>query len=186
MIKVYLVRHSITKGNLEKRYIGVTDEHLCSQGVMLAKSKKMPKVEKVYTSPLLRCKETAEILYPDCERIIIKDLRETDFGDFENKNHEELNGNIDYQRWIDSNAKSVIPNGESIEEVKRRVKDAFLTIIKDASLNNYKNIAVVAHGGTIMGIMSQFSKEKKEYSEWMSKNCERFILEIDGESLCFK
>ncbi|PXV95806.1 alpha-ribazole phosphatase [Lachnotalea glycerini] len=186
MIKVYLVRHSITKGNLEKRYVGSTDEHLCEEGIKLAKSKKLTTVDKVYTSPLLRCVETAEILYPNIYRAIIPALRETDFGDFEYKNYEELNGNVDYQKWIDTKGASGFPNGENLEEVDCRVKNAFRFIIRDAVENQCESIAIVAHGGTIMSIASQFRVEKMDKFEYMVKNCEGYLLEIDGGSLCYQ
>jgi alpha-ribazole phosphatase len=180
MIQVYLIRHSITKGNLEGRYIGSTDEALCESGIILAQSKKMPAVQKVYTSPLVRCIETAKIIYPNVSRAIIPSLRETDFGDFEYKNYEELNGNEAYQKWIDSNGKSGFPNGETFEEAYSRALEAFRTVIKDASSHNYKSIAIVTHGGTIMSIMETLSNEKKDYFEWHVKNCEGYMLEIDG------
>jgi alpha-ribazole phosphatase len=185
-MKVYIIRHSITKGNLENRYVGSTDEHLCEKGIALAKSKNFPLVEKVYTSPLLRCLETADILFPEINKTIIPGLRETDFGDFEYKNYEELNGNPAYQRWIDSNGTSGFPNGEGLEEVNRRVQEVFRSIMKDAFRNQYTSIAVVTHGGTIMSIMSQFSSEKKDYFEWQVKNCEGYLLEMDGGSQCYR
>lgn len=186
IIKVYLLRHSITKGNQEKRFIGSTDESLCEEGIALAKEKKLPPVCKVYVSPLKRCQETASILYPGYETAVISGLRETDFGDFEYKNYEELNGNKDYQKWIDSNALSGFPNGESMEETNRRVKDTFLHIIKDAVNHQYDSIGIVTHGGTIMSIMTLFAKEKKLYHDWLAKNCEGFLLEIDGGSACYQ
>lgn len=180
MIRVYLMRHSITKGNLEGRYIGSTDEHLCEEGIKQAKAKCMPKVEMVYSSPLIRCLETADILYSNIPKAIIHGLRETEFGDFENKNYEELNGNADYQRWIDTMGKSGFPNGESFEDAYSRATQAFEVVIKDATLNHYNSIAIVTHGGTIMSIMDKFSNEKKDYFDWHIKNCEGYMLEIDG------
>ena len=38
MIQLYLIRHSMTAGNLKKRYIGRTDESLCPEGIVLLKS----------------------------------------------------------------------------------------------------------------------------------------------------
>lgn len=184
-IQVYLVRHSMTKGNQEKRFVGCTDESLCEEGIILAKKKKLPSVSKVYVSPLRRCMETADILYPNQDKAIWAGLRETDFGEFEYKNYDDLNGNLDYQKWIDSNATIGFPNGESLEEVDRRVKDTFLQILKESTQNKYKSIAIVTHGGTIMSIMSQFSEEKRPYHEWMTKNCEGFLLEMNGGSICY-
>ena len=52
---------------------------------------------------------------------IIEEFRETDFGNFEGKNHRELDGNEDYQAWIDSMGELPFPGGESRAEVKSRV-----------------------------------------------------------------
>lgn len=186
IIKVYLLRHSITRGNQEKRFIGSTDESLCEEGIALAKEKKLPPVNKVYVSPLKRCQETAKIIYADHEIAVISGLRETDFGDFEYKNYEELNGNKEYQKWIDSEAMCGFPNGESMEDTNRRVKDTFLHIIKDAVNHRYDSIAIVTHGGTIMSIMTLFAKEERSYHDWLTKNCEGFLLEIDGGSACYQ
>ena len=101
MSKFYLIRHSITKGNLEKRYIGAkTDEPLCKAGYELLKEKHYPKVEKVIASPMKRCIETAQLLFPDTQIQIEESLRECDFGEFENKNYQELSQSKAYQAWI--------------------------------------------------------------------------------------
>ena len=66
-MKIYLIRHSMTEGNKEKRYIGTTDESLCPEGIQLLEKKKgmYPEVTYVYVSPMKRCMQTAEIIYPE-------------------------------------------------------------------------------------------------------------------------
>ena len=53
---VYLIRHGKTKGNLEGRYIGTTDEPLCEEGkqslMQMADAKKYPAVEALFVSPM--------------------------------------------------------------------------------------------------------------------------------------
>ena len=98
MSKFYLIRHSITKGNLEKRYIGTTDEPI----LPVSSVSGVPEVEIVLASPLLRCRETAGLLYPRLDPVLIEGFRECDFGAFEGKNYRELTGDQDYQAWIDS------------------------------------------------------------------------------------
>ena len=39
-MRIYLIRHSMTKGNKEKRYIGTTDESLCLEGIQLLEERK--------------------------------------------------------------------------------------------------------------------------------------------------
>lgn len=80
-----LVRHGMTRGNEERRYIRITDEPLSERGRKLAEQCMYEMPEIVFSSPLKRCVETAEILYPDQDIYIIEELRECDFGIFEGK-----------------------------------------------------------------------------------------------------
>ena len=97
-MRIYLIRHSMTKGNKEKRYIGTTDESLCLEGIQLLEERKgmYPEVTYVYVSPMKRCVQTAEIIYPEMMKAgaysCNEKLRECDFGLFENHNYIELSG----------------------------------------------------------------------------------------------
>ena len=59
---VYLIRHGKTQGNVERRYIGSTDQPLCPQGRAELAGKTAPAADRIIASPLLRCREPAEIL----------------------------------------------------------------------------------------------------------------------------
>ena len=85
-MRVVLIRHSKTAGNLKGRYIGTTDEPLCEEGIRLLEGKTYPAAELVYVSPMKRCRETASLIYPTLTQREEPLLRECDFGDFENKN----------------------------------------------------------------------------------------------------
>ena len=67
MIKLWLIRHGKTEGNKLSRYIGTTDEPLCQEGTEFLHKMDYPKVQAVYVSPLKRCVQTAEILFPGGE-----------------------------------------------------------------------------------------------------------------------
>ena len=116
MAEICLVRHGETAGNALKRYIGVTDEPLTEEGKAFLQGLSCEPVEAVFCSPLIRCLETAGILYPENEPVIIRELSECDFGEFENRNYKELSGNTAYQAWIDSNGTLPFPGGESRED----------------------------------------------------------------------
>ena len=120
-----LLRHSFTEGNLKKRYVGVTDEPLCLDGTRFLKEHFYPDAEHIFVSPLRRCVQTARLIYPDRAFHIIEELAECDFGDFENKNFQELSDNPDYQKWIDSGAALPFPNGESREAFRWRTLRGF-------------------------------------------------------------
>ena len=116
MIKIWLIRHGMTEGNRHQRYIGVTDEPLCPEGIERLKNITYPKPQAIFVSPLRRCQETAEILFPGQKVRIIDQLAECNFGEFENKNYKELSDDPRYQAWIDSNGIMAFPGGESKEE----------------------------------------------------------------------
>ncbi|MFR1950141.1 MAG: histidine phosphatase family protein [Roseburia hominis] len=63
-----LIRHGMTPGNEEHRYIGRTDEPLSQKGreqlLTLQKKGVYPAAACVAASPLERCRQTAELLSP--------------------------------------------------------------------------------------------------------------------------
>jgi alpha-ribazole phosphatase len=181
MIKIALIRHSKTKGNLEKRYIGVTDEELCAEGIALVKSKEFPKVETVYCSPLARCLQTARLIYKDITPVINKDLRECNFGLFENKNYIDLKEDIHYKKWIDSNGTIGFPSGETTEAFKARCIVAFDKIVEELIQKEIEKAAIIVHGGTIMAILDKYSTPHKDFFEWQVGNCEGFIINLEKE-----
>ena len=175
-MKWALIRHGKTQGNLEHRYIGSrTDEPLCAEGIAALKEKPYPAVRRVFVSPMKRCLETAALLYPGIPVEIVEDFRECDFGDFENKNYAELNGQADYQAWIDSNGEMPFPNGESRAVFAARCVSAFQIIRRQT-----EDCAIIAHGGTIMAIMECCAQPVGSYYDFQVKNGEGFMLNEDG------
>lgn len=182
MLKIFLIRHSQTLGNLHKRYIGRTDEDLCKEGIELLNSRSYPKAEAVYCSPLKRCIQTAQIIYSCRAPFVKEELRECDFGNFENKNYLELTGDLEYQAWVDSNGTMSFPGGENPFEFRHRCVRAFQQIIEESVKKQYDSIAVIAHGGTIMSIMESLACPEKEYYEWHVENAKGYCVEWDKEN----
>jgi len=172
-MQVIFIRHSKTAGNLERRYIGRTDEPLCAEGVELAeevfKSGNLPNPDVVITSSLLRCTQTAKILFPAHEFEDCKELNECDFGIFEGKTAAELEGNAAYSAWLETDCLGDIPDGESIADFKNRCCAAFLKIMQKHS--GKSSIALVIHGGSIMAILERFSIPKQDFYSYHLPNC---------------
>ena len=175
-MKINFIRHGATAGNLEKRYIGITDEVLSEQGISeLLKLKSMLECyDLLISSPMLRCVQTANILFPKHEIKICEDFRECNFGDFENKNYLELSGNPDYQHWIDSNGTACFPNGELPENFKARTIKAFENLLKIY----HENMTIIAHGGTIMAILEKFAVPEKNYYDYQIPNAWGYATEF--------
>lgn len=186
-MKVVLIRHGQTKGNLEHRYVGSTDEGLLPQeSEQLRKLCGVyPEPDCLFVSPKKRCIETAALLYPDQSPECIADLRECEFGAFEYKNYKELQGNAEYQAWIDSGGTLAFPGGESREVFEKRCVSAFEQCCMRALRNGSSTVGFVVHGGTIMAVLDRFSVPHRDYFDWQVKNAEGFVceLQISNEKL---
>lgn len=160
-LECIFIRHGITQGNKEKRYIGnKTDEPLCEEGKkIMRKEAELISFENedfsVFISPMKRCKQSAQILFPNRNYIEIEGFQEIDFGDFEGKNYKELTDNPEYIKWIETNGILPFPNGESRERFVERTVKAFESVVNSNAIQN-KNVFVI-HGGSIMAIMSMLT-----------------------------
>ena len=182
-MKVFLIRHGSTAGNLEHRYVGKTDEELTQEAVQELRlvRGRCPVPKMVFVSPLKRCCQTAGILFPEMEKVVLSDLRECDFGEFEYRNYQELQRNADYQRWIDSGGTLAFPGGESREEFCDRCCRAFLEGCRQAEEKSCESAAFVVHGGTIMAVLDRYSHPHKDYFEWQVKNAQGFAAELQND-----
>lgn len=170
MVELYLIRHGKTYGNTLGRYIGVTDERLCPEGKEELQSLSYPFVEAVYGSPLRRCKETAELIWPDKKMETFDLLRECNFGQFENKNYQELGDCPAYQAWVDSGGTLPFPGGESREEFKKRCLAGFQEVLGKVRKSGFRKVGLVLHGGTIMSILETWSRPHEDFYHWQVKN----------------
>ena len=176
---VVLVRHFETLGNQFKRYIGSTDEEIVVTTDMI-EIEQYPRVSRVYCSPLLRCRETSAILYPDQIPIVQNDFRECHFGDFENKNYEELCDRKEYQEWMGSGGKIAFPGGEDPMEFRLRCKRAFAEVMEECCKDCIDSVAIVVHGGTIMSIMEEYDEKANSFYDYQVKNGDGYVLEVDS------
>ena len=179
MIKLRLIRHGKTEGNKLARYIGTTDEPLCQEGIEFLKKMDYPKVQEIYVSPLRRCVQTAEILFPEKPVHIIEELAECDFGEFEKKTYEELKNHPAYQKWLDSGGAAAFPGGEGREAFVKRSVAAFEEAVRKLMENGCRRAAFVVHGGTIMAVLSEFDREKRDFYQWQVANGEGFLAKLD-------
>ncbi len=177
---VYLIRHGKTQGNVEHRYIGRTDQPLCPQGRAELQSKIGPEADRVLASPLLRCRETAAILYPGRDVEIVDDLRETDFGDFENRTYGELKDDPRYRAWLDSAGTAAPPGGESKAHQQARTVRAFRDVV--AVCRGDERVALVVHGGTIMCLLEALEPSRRFY-DWQAPNGGGYACAWDGARL---
>ena len=210
-MKVYLVRHGMTPGNLLHQYIGGrTDQPLSEEGRAalqeLKESGIYPETKTVFVSPMKRCAETAEVLFPGAEQRVVQGLKEMDFGVFEGRSAADMEDDEQYQAWVATRCEAPIPGGEVKEAFTERCCKAFEetmeAILKERSMQkadseqdaretkkdqdepHQENAAVFAiHGGTIMALLSRFGRPEKSYYDWYVKNGHGYVCDWDGAAL---
>lgn len=182
-MEIIMIRHFQTKGNRQKRYIGVTDESLLSNACLLPRigelQKQYPLVDQVVVSPLKRCRETAALLFPGQKPVVCSHFRECDFGIFEGKNYEELKDHPDYLAWLESNGTIPFPGGEHPQRFIRRCRAGFEQMVAEAVKERQNRLAMVVHGGTIMAILSGYDSQKRGFYHWQMENGGAFVIRID-------
>lgn len=182
-MKIFLIRHGETTGDVEGKYGGDYDDHLSPKGRAeseeLAQKLKNKSIEVIFHSPKIRAVETATILNSalgvKLERI--EDLRErNNYGILTGLTKAEATAR--YPREVEKLAggayRHSVKGSEDYEHFKIRIADAFGSITRD---DRFHTIAVVTHGGPIRCILREIIKagELKEL-----RDCAFFEIEREG------
>lgn len=185
-MEVIFLRHGTTSGNLERRFIGVTDIPLLPQGEALARQVRpmLPPVEWAYVSPLIRCQQTAALALPDVPKTTVRGLHETDFGPFEEKSHEELKDDPVYMKWLEGGGKEYFLEGtETPDHCRRRIVGAVGYVLQDAQKRGFRSIAVVSHGGALATLMAACGLPPRPYYDWLLPNCSAYRTTVETKPL---
>lgn len=188
-MKIVLIRHGVTKENLERRFLGVTDVPLAPEGAeqALAAARHMPQVDHLYISPLIRCRQTASLIWPTVGYTLIPDLRETDFGPFEGKCHRELQDDPMYNQWLSCpDDPSIIPLVEDTVSCGLRATRALEMLAADGEACGYETIGVVSHGGTLMSMLARHGRPAHDYYSWRMDNCGGYLARLEREPLALE
>jgi len=153
--EVLLVRHGETDDNAASRFQGRIDTLLNDRGReqsrALARAVAGEGLRALYASPLLRARETAQIVGAEIglEPIIDERLVEADTGDWSGLLTAQIvaNAPAQYAAWRAVDPAFRFPGGESVPEQAGRVQAA-LADVRAGPLP----ALVVCHGGTLRAI----------------------------------
>lgn len=180
--RLSIIRHGRTDANDKGVYIGRTDYPLSERGSAELINKMdefvYPNVAKVYVSPLQRCVDTAELIYPETPRMELPNLMEMDFGDFEGKSADELIYKEEFKEWLKGGLDAAPPKGESVRDVQLRIYKALCEMIADMMEHDLTHCAVVTHGGIIATMLAGFGVPKIDAKELQCENGEGFDIYI--------
>jgi len=150
-MRLYIVRHGQTEWNVEKKIQGRFDTPLNETGKMQARETKNKlsntNIDVIICSPLLRAKQTAEIINENRNIPVIYDDRiiERSFGEIEGIPIQD----VDFYSFWDYYKNVQYKNAETMHDLFNRIY-SFLEDIKI----KYKNtdVLLVTHGGVGMPV----------------------------------
>lgn len=184
-MKVIVVRHGRTEWNDLKKVQGQADIGLNNKGKeqakTIAKLLEDKNIDLIFSSPLIRAKETAEIINANRNVPIVYDNRisERDYGEYEGLHRSEFEFN-DF--WTYSKNMNY-DKAENIQVFFKRVYD-FLDEIKEKY--KYKTLVIVTHSGTstVIDSYSEGLPREGEMNKNHLKNCEvrEYIFDEPVES----
>lgn len=182
-MKIYLTRHGQTDLNAKKLMQGRSDIPLNEMGRSQARAAHDKiadvKFDAVYSSPLDRAIETAEIISGVSRSQIIIDERiiETDFGKYEQRPYATMGLPMNLY-WM---LPEVFPAPDTVESTKEMI-ERVRSFFTDLEKKNYDTVLIACHGGIIRVIRGYLEGAKRGYI-WRPrpKNCEIRIYESCGE-----
>jgi broad specificity phosphatase PhoE len=152
---IFLARHGESDWNVANRFQGHSDRPLTERGReqahALADLVASEEIEAVYTSPLSRARETAEIVAArvGLEPVALPELREVDTGSWSGLSRADVETRFPegFTRWRSGG--SGWEDGETYEEMAERVIGALRTI---AEGHPDGRVLIISHGGPIRAI----------------------------------
>ena len=178
--KIHLLRCGSTAQRMRGCYVGQQNYPLCDAGISalheFREHFRYPYANIVFTSPLSRCVETAEILYPDHYIVPIAEFADLSLGEFEGHSPDQLMGNPDFEAWIQNSLENPPPGGEKLEAFTARVVAALEAIFNRMMQERITDIAIITHAGVIMALLASIGLPELPPDEWLCENGCGFTL----------
>lgn len=141
-MKIYFTRHGESEHNLMKKVAGTTDSPLTEKGYEQARSAALKikdlGITKIYSSNLIRAKETARVIAEsiglDIE--ILPELSEVNYGDIQDKPYP------DCRTFIEMISLGLCNDSETLLGLEERARSVIEKLLKD----NDETILCVGHG----------------------------------------
>jgi probable phosphoglycerate mutase len=168
MRNLYIIRHGELEFSGERRCIGYTDIPLSERGKAQSRALSVffngRTLSAVYTSPLYRARQTAELLSRGRWPIVVCDsLIELAMGEWEGLTFSEIQSKFpELYEQRGKNPAITPPNGESLEAGQARVGAAIQQILAETS----GDIVIAAHSGINRLLMCKY--KGVPLNEWMS------------------
>jgi broad specificity phosphatase PhoE len=183
-MKIYLIRHGQTTGDVEDRYGGSYDDELSDKGKAqaheLANKIGSSGIQIFFCSPMIRAQQTAKILKTklNCEIKTIENLKERNKnGVLSGMTKDEAK--IKYPKLAEElkDYRNQIQGAESQEDFVERIKKTFKEITSNV---DYSTIGIVAHGGPIWAVFRNILNDSGIVD---IADCAYAVLDKEGQKL---
>lgn len=189
MMKLYLLRHGETDWNKARKIQGCTDIPLNDYGRELARKtgegmKDIP-IDLVITSPLIRARETAELVMQGrgIEMIENAQIQEMNFGEYEGRpSDEEPTASILRAFFKNPGAYPPPETGESIPQLLTRTGRFLEELCWDGALQE-KSILISTHGAAMTGLVNNIKGQLETNDFWkmgVPPNCAVTIVTVEN------
>ena len=158
MTQIYLVRHCESLSNRYRSFAGRADMDISAKGKLqlecLSEYFKNIKIDKIYTSSLIRARKTAEAInkYHDCEIEIEDAFIEINLGKLDGRPVSDMTDEQIFL-WNMQPHKFYVKGGETMEQVANRAYEGILRIVRE---NPNSTVAIASHGCVIRNLMRIF------------------------------
>ena len=153
-MNLYMVRHGQTAASRENRFSGSSDPPLTAVGEAMAQAFAQAyaslKWDAIYTSPMLRARQTADALcrLTGVQATVDDGLKEIDYGEWEGLRQDEVKERWPeaFEYWADDVASRGTPGGETAFQVAARAMR-----VVEAIRSRYQrgNVLLVSHKATL-------------------------------------
>lgn len=187
---LYLIRHGLTLQNLKRQYQGsILDYPILPESRILIEQRQkrgaVPNIATLWSSPLVRARQTAELYFPGMDIELMPDLMEREFGDWDGRTHGEMIENDpDYQAFLKTFGRTTPPGGESFDTFFARMERVMEAIEALARRSPEAfPLAIVFHGGPILHLTEHLLDDNHPFHRFRSKGAGGLQLEIMAEPL---
>jgi len=173
--RLFLIRHGEPRRHSDRIFLGQTDVPLSERGRgeaavagdELARLGCQP--GRIYSSDLLRARETAEIIaarFGDTPIVDVAAFRELNMGEWDGELIEDIRQRFpdEYLKRGEDILNYRVPGGENFHDLRRRVTGEFQRVLREEFIpalraGGSSNLVIVSHMGVIHTLIAELTRE---------------------------
>jgi alpha-ribazole phosphatase len=168
-LEITFIRNGCSAKEQEGKLIGVMDEPLSEdgkQGILSRKENNVyPKVGRVYTGPLRRCRDTTNLIY-GFPALVLKGQCPLDFGEMSGMKYEEMVEREPFRQWATAEQVGSLATGESPYFSLAKGLREFRELTEEMGDLRIAEAAIITHKAMISMILNRFHTPGNRYENW--------------------